>query len=71
MNGFFAVCATIALFLCIVLIAVAWAAAWAIAIIWSVNILGGSLEYNWQTVVAVMVIVQVVSLLFKSSRKEQ
>lgn len=58
----------VVIFLFVMSVALAFSAAFAVAIIWAVNILGGSLEYNWQTVVAIMVLTEFVSLFFKSSR---
>ncbi len=71
MNPFAATCVTFAVGLAVILCLVAWSAAWAIAAIWAINILGGSLEYNWQTVVAIMVIFQIINSMFPSFKKKE
>jgi len=71
MNQFGAVCIAFGFGLMVILCVLAWAVAWTIASIWAINMLGGTLEYNWQTVVAIMVIGHVLTSMFSSSTSKE
>lgn len=62
MNTFLATCLRIVIVLMVLL---AWSVVWAGIVIWAINTLGGSLEFNWQTVVAIVFL----TLAFAPRRK--
>ena len=65
MNPLLATFLTLVVGLMAIAMWLAWAVAWSIAVIWSINILGGSLQFDWQTVIAIIIIAQVIGGLLR------